>query len=122
MGGAAAVERAEDCAESYGHLVRNNLSGGVGVPRQLPAIGAVVVVELAGHADDRRLIRTDVLPTVINPRRDDYEALVSLPQHELVGAAEGGRLAPAVIADDAQRAGRRKQAVDGETVNPPPPD
>src|SRR5262249_34168919 len=69
-----------------------------------------------------RLIRADVLPAVINPGRDDDESLVPLPQHELVGAAEGGRLAPAVIADDAQRAGRRKQAVDGETVNPPPPD
>jgi hypothetical protein len=103
-------------------LVRDHSAGGVGVPRQLPAIGAVVVVELAGHADNRRLIRADILPTVINPGRDDDQSLVSFPQHKLVDAAEGGRSVPAVIADDAKRAGRRKQAVDGETVKSPPPD
>src|SRR5262245_66071708 len=82
-------------------LVRDHSPGGVGVPWQLPAIGTLVVVEFARHADDRRFVRADVLPTVINPGRDDDESLVPLPQHELVGAAEGGRLAPAVIADDA---------------------
>src|SRR5215510_5155501 len=103
-------------------LIRDDFLGGVGIPRQLPAIGAVVVVELARHANDRRLIRTDVLPTVIDPGGNDDQPLVSLPQHKLIDAAEGGRPAPTVIADDAKRAGRRKQAVDGQMVNSPRPD
>jgi hypothetical protein len=68
------------------------------------------------------IVATDILPTVINPGRDNDESLVSFPQHKLIDAAEGGRSAPAVIANDAKRASRRKQAIDGETVNPPRPD
>src|ERR1700737_201249 len=89
-------------------LIGDDLSGGRGIPQQLPAIGTVVVIKLAGHADDGRLIVTDVLPAVQYTGRNDHQTLISSPQHKLIDAAEGGRSAPAVIAYDTERAGCSK--------------
>jgi hypothetical protein len=59
---------------------------------------------------------------VINAGWDHNQALISLSYDKLIDPAQRWRSTPTVIADDAKRAGRRKQAVHEEAVNSPPPD
>src|ERR1039457_5829776 len=82
-------------------FIGNDFSGGSRVPHQLPTVGTVVVIKLAGHADDRRFILTDVLPAVEHTERNNDEALISSSQEELIDAAESARSVPPVIADNA---------------------
>jgi hypothetical protein len=64
-----------------------------------------MVVEAAGHADDRRLIAAEILPAVVSAGRNDDQAPIALTQREFVRATETERFAASVIADDAKRTG-----------------
>src|SRR5262249_24500649 len=101
--------------------ISHGLARGGGIPRQLPPIGIFVLVELAGHADDRGLVVANVFPAVIDTGRNHHQPLISLAQHEFVDATKGRRAEPTVITDDTKRSCRREQAVDRETMNSPRP-
>jgi hypothetical protein len=59
-----------------------------------------------------------VVALLVAPAANGQAGNVALP----AGSMTWQRSTPTVIADDAKRAGRRKQAVHEEAVNSPPPD
>jgi hypothetical protein len=78
-----------------------------------------VIIELARHADDRRLVQADVLPAVIDARGNNDQPLITRADQKLVDAATGRRFRPAIEADDAQGAARGEQPINGIAVDPP---
>jgi hypothetical protein len=67
-----------------------------------------MVIELAWHANDCCLIIPDVLPSMIDAGWNKHEALISLPEKELIDATECRRLAPTIVTNDAKGTGRRE--------------
>lgn len=71
------------------------------IPHQFPAVGRVMVIEHAGHADYGRFVVADVFPAVIHPGRNEDQPLISFSEHELVDGSISGRRPSPVVADDA---------------------
>src|SRR5580692_3958418 len=68
--------------------VGDDLPRRLAIPGEKQRVGTLVVVEPLRHADDDALAVADIVPAVMQVRRDPDEAGVALAECELVDPAE----------------------------------